>query len=201
MDPAQIEIEREKLAIEKKKLRQTFLANTLLTGLLGGIGALIFGILEFDLRRSDLTVRKSDLEFRLVSGPVERIIKDPCRPQAQTEAAYLQTILGTGIVDEAVAPRYTRLIDGLDVLCAKLCAKDKSLCATNDTMSQPASGAAKCDQIVPIRQLGWSAGHKNNFCIRAGFLGVWNKPGASYDSGGFCFKGDADACKRQIEGS
>jgi hypothetical protein len=62
MDPAQLEIEREKIAIEKSKVRQTFLGNTLLTGLLGGIGALIFGFLEFDLKRSDLTVRKGDLE-------------------------------------------------------------------------------------------------------------------------------------------
>lgn len=52
---------------------------------------------------------------------------------------------------------------------------------------------AICEKIVSIKSLGWSHGHKTNFCIAKGYDGIHN-PFGDYSSGGFCFKGDSKAC-------
>lgn len=73
------------------------------------------------------------------------------------------------------------------------------------TPSQPASGATatasepSCKEIRPIKELGWTRGHKTNYCRNMGYDGVHN-PYGNYAAGGYCFKGDAAACIAVITG-
>lgn len=54
-----------------------------------------------------------------------------------------------------------------------------------------------CIKIVPIKSLGWTSGHKTNFCISKGYTGV-HDPYMSYNTGGFCFIGEPEACIPEI---
>ena len=55
----------------------------------------------------------------------------------------------------------------------------------------------RCESVVPIKELGWSSGHKTNFCISKGFDGNFNF--GEYSAGGYCYKGDYEACKVRVE--
>jgi len=55
-----------------------------------------------------------------------------------------------------------------------------------------------CQGIQSIRELGWRSGHKTKFCIKKGYDGV-NNPFGDYGAGGFCFKGDSEACVVEIQ--
>jgi hypothetical protein len=70
-----------------------------------------------------------------------------------------------------------------------------------EATTKPPSGIAQVDEqrcklIKSIRSLGWTGGHKTNFCKKKGYDGVFN-PYGDYSAGGFCFQGDAEACKTQ----
>jgi hypothetical protein len=55
-----------------------------------------------------------------------------------------------------------------------------------------------CEKTASIRELGWRSGHKTKFCIEHGYDGVHN-PFGSYSSGGYCFKGNSQACIAKIQ--
>lgn len=71
-----------------------------------------------------------------------------------------------------------------------------------EATTRPPTGKAQvdpqrvCTLIKSIRSLGWTGGHKTNFCKDQGYDGVFN-PYGDYSAGGFCFQGDAEACKTQ----
>lgn len=182
--------------LKKRELRLSFWTNTILVGVLGGLLTLVvsmYGIhhkeTELLLMQKQLDFNYGDLEFRLVGNPLERIVKAPCSQDAKDANTYLQIILNVGIVQSDHAGRYEEVGRRLIGSC--------SLAAA--AVPPTAVAASKCE-IVSIRKLGWSSGHKTNFCLGKGFDGVWNKPNSSYDSGGFCYKGDTAAvCRQQIE--
>lgn len=57
-----------------------------------------------------------------------------------------------------------------------------------------------CQKIKSIRELGWRSGHKTKFCTNheEKYDGVYN-PFGDYGAGGFCFKGDSQACIAEIQ--
>ena len=68
---------------------------------------------------------------------------------------------------------------------------------------QPAA-AGECQLIKNLHhELGWNGGHKTKFCLRRGFDGMTNHPNSSYKAhgGGWCYKGDVQACTAQLPGS
>jgi hypothetical protein len=54
-----------------------------------------------------------------------------------------------------------------------------------------------CEYVL-IKNLGWSSGHKTNFCISKGYDSNYN-PFPDYSDGGFCYKGPSDVCQSQID--
>jgi hypothetical protein len=72
--------------------------------------------------------------------------------------------------------------------------------AEGSAIEQPYPAYADCLGYVPIKQLGWSTGHKSNYCRARGWdAGNFNPPGNEYKDGGYCMKGDADVCREAIE--
>ena len=68
--------------------------------------------------------------------------------------------------------------------------------------SAPASAPAQptsppCEKVASLKALGWSSGHKTNFCKARGFDDVYNPYGV-YSAGGFCFKGPSNVCIPEI---
>lgn len=55
-----------------------------------------------------------------------------------------------------------------------------------------------CARIASIRDLGWSHGHKTNFCKARGYDSVQN-PFGEYSAGGYCYSGDIEACTAKIQ--
>lgn len=62
----------------------------------------------------------------------------------------------------------------------------------------PPSPEKICTAIKSLKELGWRSGHKTKFCIAKKYDGVHN-PFGDYGAGGFCFKGDPQACIAEIE--
>lgn len=65
--------------------------------------------------------------------------------------------------------------------------------ATAAPTAAPTVPPPTCQEIKPIRDLGWTSGHKTRFCLRKGYDGVHN-PFKDYSDGGYCYKGDKGAC-------
>lgn len=53
-----------------------------------------------------------------------------------------------------------------------------------------------CKRISPLRSLGYTGGHKTNFCRDRGYDGMTNFPDSDYKDhgGGFCYSGNDKAC-------
>jgi len=64
----------------------------------------------------------------------------------------------------------------------------------------PMAQAPTCEAIIFIKELGWTGGHKTNFCKSKGYnAGNYNPPTNSYRDGGYCFKGEYAACKAIVD--
>jgi len=179
----------DELELKRKELRLSFWTNTILVGVLGGLGTVAFSLLDLSQKQSELLIRQQeisfsygDLEYRLVGEPIQRIVKAPCTQEAKDQNTYLQAILNAGIVGSDAAAKYDEIARNLMSTCPQ----------------QSQTPAATCDEIKDIKALGWRSGHKTNFCRAHGYDGVWNVPNSTFSSGGYCYKGDSEACRRKI---
>jgi CheY-like chemotaxis protein len=55
-----------------------------------------------------------------------------------------------------------------------------------------------CKSVVHIKSLGWREGNKTEFCRTSGYDGNFN-PFEKYRDGGYCYRGDLNACMKQVE--
>lgn len=187
-------VEAPELALKRKELRLSFWTNTILVALLGGVVTVVFNLLDVKHKQEELLHQQrvlklnyGELEFKLVGEPLQQIIKAPCGEAATAQRTYLNVILNAGIVDVANAGKYEEVARLLTGKCLPL------------PPAAPVATSAKCTEVKPIIDLGWTGGHKTNFCIAKGYQGVWNRPNTSYSSGGWCYKGDDAACRAAIE--
>src|SRR5262245_4052415 len=58
----------------------------------------------------------------------------------------------------------------------------------------------ECDALKDLRYLCWTGGHKTNYCKDKGYDGVLLYSGP-HQSGGVCYKGDKNICRRQVPNS
>lgn len=182
------------ITLKKRELRLSFWTNTILVAVLGGIGTVVFSLLDVKQKQDELLhqqrvlrLNSGELEFKLVGDPLQQIIKAPCSQAAKAQLTYLNVILNVGIVEKEAAGKYEEIGRLLTGTCTPL------------PPPAPVAPEAKCTEIKSIIALGWTSGHKTNYCISKGYQGVWNRPNSSYSSGGFCYKGDDAACKSAIE--
>jgi hypothetical protein len=180
--------------LKRAELWLFFITNFLLTGVLGGIVYVTFSYWSVKQKQDEILLQQQtillghgDLELRVVAEPLQRIVSDPCGRDAVNASTYLDIILNAGLVRDDQAKKYREAANKLVETCPQV------------APTPPNASTGTCVQIESLAKLGWTSGHKTKYCLSKGFDGVWNRPFSSYDSGGFCYKGDGATCRAKIE--